>query len=151
MGRQGALMFAKLLLAVALILSPLPPDAWAGPKAEKPEKQCPHALSEFDKISQNLDKAPTCSAALELFSACSVGAYSDVRLGGTVLKRCERDFLTRLSKAQQRDYQAEQKRCERRYSRREGSMYRSAEAFCLAEVASKYAERFAKAGGATRK
>ena len=143
-------MFAKLLLAVALILSPLPPDAWAGPKAEKPEKQCPHDPPEFDKISQDLDKAPTCAAALELLSACSVGAYSDVRIGGTMLQRCERDFLTRLNKAQKRSYRAEQNRCERKYSRREGSMYRSAEVFCLAEVANRYAKRFAKAAGPTK-
>ena len=144
-------MFAKLLLALALVFSLLAPDAWAGPKAEQPEKQCPHALGEFDKISQDMDKAPTCSAALELFSACSVGASSDVRIGGTVLGRCERDFLTRLNKAQKRDYQAERNRCERKYSRREGSMYRSAEVFCLAEVAGRYAKRFAKAASATKK
>jgi hypothetical protein len=143
-------MFAKLLLAIVLICSPLAPSAWAGPKAEKPEKQCPHALSDFDKISQDLDNAPTCSAALELFGACSVGAYSDVRLGGTVLGRCERDFLTRLNKAQRRSYQAEQNRCERKYGRREGSMYRSAEAFCLAEVANRYAGRSVKAAGPTK-
>ena len=144
-------MLARLLLAIALTFSPLAPNAWAGPKAEKPEKQCPHALGEFDEISRSLDKTPTCSAALELFSACSVGAYSDVRIGGTVLERCERDFLTRLNKAQKRYYQAEHKRCERKYSRREGSMYRSAEAFCLAEVAAKYAARFAKTAGPTKK
>ena len=144
-------MFAKLLLALALVVAPPAANAWAGPKAEKPEKQCPHALAEFDRISRDLDQAPTCPAALELFSACSVGAYSDVRIGGTVLARCERDFLTRLGKAQKRHYQAEQKRCEREFGRREGSMYRSAEVFCLAEVASKYAERFAKAAGATKR
>jgi hypothetical protein len=144
-------MFARLLLSIALTFSPLAPNAWTSPKAEKPEKQCPHALGEFDEISQSLDKASTCSAALELFSACSVGAYSDVRLGGTVLERCERDFLTRLNKAQKRDYQVEHKRCERKYSRREGSTYRSAEVFCLAEVANKYAERFAKTAGPTKK
>ena len=144
-------MFAKLLLALALLLSPLAPRAWAGPKAEQPERQCPHALGEFDKISQDLDKAPTCAAALELFGACSVGASSDVRIGGTVLERCERDFLARLSNAQKRSYQAEQQRCERKYSRREGSMYRSAEVFCLADVAGKYAERFAKTAGPTKK
>jgi len=143
------LVFAKLLLALALRSTA--PHAWAGAKVEKPEKQCPHALAEFDKISQDLDKAPTCSAALELFSACSVGASSDVRIGGTVLERCERDFLARLNKAQQRAYQAERQRCERKYSRREGSMYRSAEVFCLAEVAGKYAKRFAKAAGPASK
>jgi hypothetical protein len=146
------LMFANLLFALALIFFPLlAPHAWAGPKAEGPEKQCPHALSEFDRIGQDVDKAPTCSAALELFGACAVGASSDVRLGGTVIERCERDFLTRLNKAQKRYYQAAQKRCERQYSRREGSMYRSAEAFCLAEIADKYAKRFTKAASPAKK
>jgi hypothetical protein len=144
-------MLARLLLAIALTFSPPAPDAWAGPKAEKPEKECPHALGEFDEISRSLDKAPTCSAALELFSACSVGAYSDVRIGGTVLERCERDFLTRLNKAQKRSYQAEHKRCERKYSRREGSMYRSAEVFCFAEAAARYAARFARTAGPAKK
>jgi hypothetical protein len=139
------------LLALALILSPLAPPAWAGPKAEKPEKQCPHALGEFEEIRQDLDKAPTCAVAIELFSACSVGASSDVRIGGTALARCERDFLTRLNTAQKRSYQAEQQRCERKYSRREGTMYRSAEVFCRAQVAGKYARRFARTAGPARK
>lgn len=138
-------MFAKLLLALALVFSLPAPYAWAGPKAGKPEKQCSHPLSEFDKISEDLDRAPTCSAALELFSACAVGATSDVRIGGTVIERCEREFLTKLNGAQNRSYQTLQKRCEREYSRREGSMYRSAWVFCLAEVAGRYAKRFGKA------
>jgi len=144
-------MFAKLLVSLALIFSAPVPHAWAGPKTEKPEPQCPHALSEFDKIGESADKAPRCSAALALFGACSVGASSDVRLGGAVLARCERDFLKLLNKAQTRSYRAEQARCERKYSRREGSMYRSAEAFCLAEIAAKYAKRFAKAAGPPKK
>jgi hypothetical protein len=127
------------------------PHAWAGPKAETPEKECPHALSEFDKIGQEVDKAPTCSAALELFSACAAGGSSDVGLGGSVVERCELDFLSGLNKERKRAYQAEQNRCARKYSRQEGTMYRSAEAFCLAQVAEKYAKRFAKAAGAAKK
>jgi hypothetical protein len=114
----------------------------------EPETQCPHAFSEFDKISEDLDKAASCSAALELFGACALGGSSDVGLGGSVVARCERDFLSRLNKAQQRAYQAEQKSCARKYGRREGTMYRSAGAICLAEVASKYAKRFKAAGAA---
>jgi hypothetical protein len=148
---QGASMLAKLLLALALLFPPLAPHAWAGPKAEAGEKQCPHELSAFDKISQDVDKAPSCSAALELFSACALGGSSDVRLGGSVVERCERDFLSALSKAQKRAYQAEQKRCARKYSRQEGTMYRSATAFCLAEAAEKYARRFAKGGAGAGK
>jgi hypothetical protein len=145
------LVIAKLLLALALISSPLAPHAWAGPKTERPEKQCPHALGEFDQISHDLDKAPTCAAAIEMFGACSVGAYSDVRIGGTVIARCERDFLARLTKVQKHSYEAKRQRCERKYSRREGSMYRSAEVFCLSAVAGQSARQFAKAAGPAKK
>jgi hypothetical protein len=144
-------MSAKLLLALALVLSPLAPHAFAAPKAEEAEKQCPHELSAFDKISQDMDKAPTCSAALELFSACAMGGSSDAQLGGSVVERCERDFLGTLSKARKRAYQAEQKRCARKYSRQEGTMYRSATAFCLAEAAEKFAKRAKAAGPAKKK
>jgi hypothetical protein len=143
-------MSARLLLALMLAFFALAPHARAAPKAAEPEKQCPHALSQFDKISDDIDKAPSCAAALELLGACALGGSSDVGLGGSVVARCERDFLERLNAAQQRAYRAEQKRCARKYSGREGTMYRSAGAICLAEVAAKYAKRFAKAGGAAK-
>src|SRR3979409_2518292 len=109
-------MFARLLLALMLAFFALAPHARAAPKAAEPAKQCPHALSQFDKISEDLDKAPSCSAALELFGACAFGGSSDVGLSGSVLARCERDFLTRLNAARQRAYRAEQKRCAGKYS-----------------------------------
>jgi hypothetical protein len=55
-------MFARLLLALALEFFALAPHAFAGPKAAESDKQCPHALSEFDQINADLDKAPSCSA-----------------------------------------------------------------------------------------
>jgi hypothetical protein len=126
--------------------------AWAGPKPAKPdtksetkvEKECPHAYGAFDKITADMDKAPSCREAMELASACAMGGSSDVQLGAAVQERCERDFLARLNKAQRRAYEADHKRCERKYRRTEGTMYRSAEAFCHAEVAEKFVRRFAK-------
>lgn len=121
--------------------------AVAGPKAgqapAKPEPECPHAYGAFDKITADMDKAPTCRAAMAIASACAMGGSSDVQLGAAVQERCERDFLPGLNKAQRRAYDADHKRCERKYRRAEGTMYRSAEAFCHAEVAEKFVRRFA--------
>ena len=137
-------MRARKLFAVTIMCWALAPFASAGPKPAAPERECPHAYSEFDKIEAEMDKAASCTAARELLSACAAGGTSDLRLGGAALARCERDFLPRLSKAQKRAYQAAHDRCERRYSRRAGTIYRSAEAFCLVEAAEAYAKRFAK-------
>jgi len=133
-------MLLTLALAVAWTAS-----AGAGPKpASKPEPECPHAYGDFDKITADMGKAPTCRAAMDIASACAMGGSSDVQLGAAVQERCERDFLAKLNPTQRRAYEADHKRCERKYMRQEGTMYRSAEAFCHAEVAERFVRRFAK-------
>ena len=128
--RAGSPFAAVLCCALAF-------PAWGGPKPE-PEKECPHPFGEFDRIEADMAKASSCTAARELLSACAAGGSSDVRIGAAALTRCERDFLPRLNKTRRLAYQAAQDRCERRYSRREGTMYRSALAFCLVEAAEKF-------------
>lgn len=135
----------RMLLWFALMVVWAAPAA-AGPKPAEPEteKECPHAYGAFDKIIADMEKALTCRAAMEIASACAMGGSSDVQLGAAVQERCERDFLAGLSKTQRRAYAGDHKRCERKYHRAEGTMYRSAEAFCHAEVAEKFVRRFAK-------
>lgn len=134
-----------LPLAVALALC-LALPAGAGPKAQKAEeKECPHAYGDFDLITADIEKAATCARGLAIASSCAAGGTSDQRLGGAVVTRCERDFLSKLGKVQKRSYEAEQKRCERRFANRQGTIYLSEAAFCYAGVAERYAKRFAKA------
>lgn len=137
-------MLARTLFALSLILGPVA-SAGAGPKAAKPERECPQPHYQFDQIVQDIEKASTCAASRELFKACAGGASGDVQFGAAVQERCERDFLAKLSNTQKRAYDAAHKRCERKYIKKEGSMYRSAEAFCHANVAEKYVRRFSKA------
>lgn len=100
--------------------------------------ECP---VDYAKVDEVVAAAPTCRAALDLLNRCAVGATGDVIPAGTVRERCERDFLPRLSRAASARYAREQDACERKYAREEGTMYRSAEAFCHAGLAARYSAR----------
>jgi hypothetical protein len=127
-------MFSRWVSAVSLLALATAPAAAA--------PECP--TREGDKILELLDQAPTCGRSLALFQACSYGAGGDVGLSEVVIRKCEGDFLTRLGKSQRQAYDRQQKRCARKYQNQSGSMYRSFEAFCSANVAKDYSRRFAK-------
>ena len=120
------------ILAVILSLGSCP--VWA--------EDCP-ATSRDDVIAA-MEKAPSCSRAMEIASACSSGATGDVGLTDAVEARCEGDFLGRLNARQKRTYQREKDACDRKYSRQEGTMYISFAAFCRAKVAQRYSQKAAK-------
>src|SRR5262245_36022411 len=121
-------MLARTVVALTLSAAAFAIPAQAGPKPDNVQKECPHALGDFDKITEDIAKAPTCTVGLKLASSCQVVASSDVQLGAAVQERCERDFLTKLRRDQKRAYHGEHKRCERKYIKEQGSMYRSFEA-----------------------
>jgi hypothetical protein len=87
-------------------------------------------------------KASTCRQALEIMEACAYGATGDTGLGDAVRERCEPEFLPKLSKAQKRAYDREQRRCDQKYARQSGSMYRSFTAFCQAQSTVAHAAKF---------
>lgn len=105
-------------------------------------EQCPTRAG--DEILALLDQAPTCETSLALFQVCAYGASGDVGLSEVVIDKCESVFRARLSRSQRRAYQAGQARCARKYRNESGSLYRSAEAFCRADLAKSFADRFAK-------
>jgi hypothetical protein len=137
-----------LLLPVLLIAVRLIPGADAAPKADKPQKECPHAMSDGEAIVKDMAAAPTCSAALELFQACARGSSGDAEYGDAVTARCEKDFDRKLSRAQRATYAAEHRACDRKYRNQQGTMYISFTAFCHAELAAKYSLRFSRAPAA---
>jgi hypothetical protein len=112
------------------------------------KEECP--TLDHKEIEELLGKAPSCQRALALFEICQFGASGDVSLGAIVTHKCEGDFLTKLNGAQRRAYQREQQRCQRKYSKQDGSLYRSFEAFCGANVARNYSARFLKTAPAGR-
>lgn len=139
--REYSRMVSRFTWAVSLLITVSAP-------AIADTDQCP-VLDGKERL-ELLAHAPTCDKSLALFQACSYGAGGDVGLSEVVVKKCERDFLTRLSAWQRRIYDRKQRRCARKYQNESGTMYRSFEAFCSANLAQAYAHRFTKAANHER-
>ena len=136
----GDLMFKSVVVAVAMLAA----SGGGGFAKDEPQKEnC--TTFDYDGIIGLLEQAPSCLRAIAIFEACEFGASGDVGLGAAVTKKCEADFMGKLSAAQKRAYDQAQKRCARKYRNKSGTMYRSFEAFCGAYVARDYSARFLKA------
>jgi hypothetical protein len=98
----------------------------------------------LDEIVDAINATPGCERAMKVFEACELGSSGDLRLGATVEKKCERDFLGSLAAPQKQAYQREMGVCDRKYQNESGTMYRSFMAFCRAEVAQRYSRRARK-------
>jgi hypothetical protein len=98
----------------------------------------------LDDIQGAINAAPGCERAMKLFEACEFGTSGDTHLGAAVTRKCEGDFLKRLSAPQKRAYQRELRVCDRKYRNEDGTMYRSFEAFCRAGVAQRYSREARK-------
>ena len=102
-------------------------------------EDCP--TSGYEEIEKLLADAPSCDKSMKLFEACEYSASGDVGLGEIVIKKCEGDFLGKLSKSERASYDRKIKACWHKYAKEGGTMYRSFEAFCAAGVAQTYARR----------
>jgi hypothetical protein len=115
---------------------------FATPLSALKAKDCPVEDFTLDAREAAIRKAPSCEQALEIMQACAYGAGGDTSLGAAVHERCEPEFLPKLSKAQWKAYDREQKRCDDKYAKQSGTMYRSFTAFCQAQSTVNYARRF---------
>ena len=136
-------MIAKSILAgMAMILSLSAGPARAG--------VCLDKSMTLDETVEAINATPGCDRAMKLFEACEYGTSGDIHLGAAVEKKCEADFLNRLTAPQKLTYQREMRICDRKYESENGTMYRSFTAFCRAEVAQRYAHQALKAKGSPR-
>ena len=143
------IILASVLLAISIAAGAAQNISRDAPKQGAAGKEeCP--TLDHKEIEELLGKAPSCQRALVLFEICQFGTSGDVSLGAIVTHTCEADFLTQLNSGQRRAYQREQQNCRRKYSKQDGSMYRSFEAFCGANLARNYSARFLKIVPASR-
>jgi hypothetical protein len=98
----------------------------------------------LDEGVDAISATPGCDRAMKLFQDCSLGTSGDIRLGAAVEKKCESDFLTRLTAPRKNAYQREMEVCDRKYHGQSGTMYRSFTAFCRAQVAQRYSRQSRK-------
>jgi hypothetical protein len=113
--------------------------------AQAATEECPAKSTQMDDIIAALNAAKGCDAAMKVFQACEYGASGDVQFGAVVEKKCESDFLTRLTVPQKHAYQREIGVCDRKYRNQSGTMYISFTAFCRAQVAQHYSHQALKA------
>jgi hypothetical protein len=135
-GRDKADLMRRVVMAVSatlLLATPL--------KALK-AKDCPVEEFTLDAREDAIRNAPGCMQALDIMQACAYGAGGDTSLNAALRERCEPEFLPKLSKAQKKAYDREQKRCDDKYAKRSGTMYRSFTAFCQAQSTVNYSRRF---------
>jgi hypothetical protein len=135
-GCKDSLMLGRPVLALlAVVLSAAPLKAMDCPVETRVE-------GTLDAKEEAIRKAPTCKAAYVIMEACAYTASGDTGLGEAVRERCEPEFIRKLSRAQRRVYDQEQKRCTHKYANKSGTMYVSFSAFCRAESTVKYAAKY---------
>jgi hypothetical protein len=103
-----------------------------------------------DEIVDAINATSSCERAMKLFEDCEFGSSGDVRLGAAVEKKCEGDFLTRLSAPQKAAYQREMRACDSKYRNQSGTMYLSFTAFCRTGVAQRYSRKALEGAGTSR-
>ena len=138
-----ALLLSPVLvfvLALVLVLGAAPAIA----------EDCPAKSTQMDDIIDAINAAPGCDRAMKIFEACEFGASGDVQFGAAVEKKCEGDFLGRLTAPKKQAYRHEMRVCDRKYRNESGTIYLSFTAFCRAEVAQRYSQRARKTAGASR-
>ena len=92
-----------------------------------------------DTVKNALRAQTSCSAAAALLHKCAWGATADTGFAPIVIEKCEADFLNNLSAAGKGNYRTELQLCGYEYSRRRGTLYRSAASLCQADVAARFA------------
>jgi hypothetical protein len=130
---------SKFMLAAVLVLGSalLSRPAFA-------EAKCP--AGDAPIFEEDVRATASCEAAHKLHDACGWGSSGDVALSGAVIEKCEALFLSRLTPAQKRNYQARQQRCSAKYSREDGSMAVAEAALCAEAIAVSFARNVAAAG-----
>jgi hypothetical protein len=106
--------------------------------------ECPVAGAEA--TSEAIEQAPTCAKAAEIYGLCTWGSSMDIQFADAAIRKCEADFLDKLTPRQRKAYDRAKVRCGRKYARESGTLYRSFEASCSVELAKTYWLRMTKAG-----
>jgi hypothetical protein len=114
------------------------------PRPAVAEGKCP--AGDAPIFAEDVRATASCEAAHKLHDACGWGSSGDVALSGVVIEKCEAVFLSRLTPAQNRNYQARQQGCSEKYAREDGSLAVAEAALCSEAIAVSFARNAAAAG-----
>ncbi len=127
---------SKFILASMLVLG------WAlVPRPALAEAKCPAGNAPI--FEDDLRATPSCEAAHKLHEACSWGSSGDAGLSGVGIEKCGALFLSHLTPAQKKNYEARQHRCAEKFSRQDGSEAIAEASLCAEEVSAAFAKNAA--------
>jgi len=111
--------------------------------------ECPVAGA--DATFEAIEQTASCAKAAEIYGLCTWGSSMDIQFADAAIRKCEADFLAKLTPPQRRSYDRAKTRCGRKYARESGTLYRSFEAACSVDLAKTYWARMARAGAGNPK
>ena len=127
---SAALLSTAAHAAAPTPIGTVPPSA---PQATPdPSVGCPIALGELDAIVAAM-QGKSCVDAKDLAERCALGASGDVVTAGAATTICQKDFAKKP--ADHKLFATLSARCNTKFAHEDGTMYRSAAAFCVLEVA----------------
>jgi uncharacterized protein YecT (DUF1311 family) len=128
----GEIIAMRVLFACLFLLIAMPAAA---------QDECKFFSAEAaDGLEKALASAPTCKAAVEKYDKCRWGSSADVGFAGIVIKKCEKDFLQSLNKAEKDRYLEEMELCNYEYGKQEGTLFISEGVSCHVYTAARYSE-----------
>jgi hypothetical protein len=116
-----------MIKILVLVFSLVAISAHADAVAKPAEEACP---SDGEKLLAKVEAAEGCYAAAKIAEDCAWGSSFDVQLAGIARTKCESSFMKKAIKDDKGLYAKIRKRCEQVYSKKDGTLYRSAQAFC---------------------
>jgi len=90
-------------------------------------------------VTKSINASKTCKAAKATADACAMGSSGDIQIAGAAYTKCEKEV--KLTAAQKTALDKAKAACTKKYSRQQGTMYLSMNAFCHLEALTKYAKK----------
>ena len=107
--------------------------AGGGGKADDSESSCPVDGFDADKILEAIEGGANCYTAAGIAESCAFGSSLDVQFVASATDVCSAGFSAMPAGIRQ-TYDALMSRCWEKYENQEGTLYRSAAAYCTLEV-----------------
>lgn len=143
------LLISALLLASCVSFAKAKPETTQKQGFRKPANvECPASYQDDnyeEKVETAIKATKTCYDAKALASACAMGTSMDVHIVRHADEKCSERFFKKLSKADKAMYDKLQKKCYEKYGKMEGTMYKSANAFCNLGVTELFDDLFTPA------
>lgn len=127
---RAGLRLAPLLLA---LLAPLVPSAARADADSDNTCPLPHGPDFLDRAQKEIRAKKSCQQAVTYANACALGSSGDSALAGAAIDVCKQSFTKKPADRQL--FEQLRQRCTAKFSKEQGTLYVSMNAFCALRAA----------------